>query len=46
MTAKRYLIVNADDKGGKFLHVSVSADGSKFKVQVGADGPERTFESH
>jgi len=40
------LIVNADEQGGKFLHVAVSPDGSSFRVQFGADGPERTFKSH
>jgi len=39
------LIVNADPAGGRFLHVSVSPDGSKFRVRMGADGPERSFES-
>lgn len=39
------LIANSDPKGGQFLHVAVSADGSTFRVQVGADGPERAFES-
>ncbi|MDR3621939.1 MAG: MBL fold metallo-hydrolase [Paludisphaera borealis] len=40
------LIVNTDEQGGKFLHVAVSPDGSRFRVQFGVDGPERTFESH
>jgi competence protein ComEC len=39
------LIVNTDEEGGKFLHVAVAPDGSRFRVQFGADGPERTFES-
>lgn len=39
------LIVNDDPKGGRFLHVSVSPDGSTFKVRMDVDGPGRTFES-
>jgi len=39
------LIVNDDPAGGRFLHVSVSPDGSTFKVRMDADGPERSFES-
>jgi hypothetical protein len=39
------LIVNADQEGGKFLHVAVSPDGATFRVRFGTDGPERTFES-
>lgn len=39
------LIVNDDPGGGRFLHVSVSPDGSTFQVRMDVDGPERTFES-
>jgi len=39
------LIVNDSPEGGRYLHVSVSPDGSTFRVRMGADGPERTFES-
>lgn len=39
------LIVNSDEEGGEFLHVSVSPDGARFRVRFGADGEERTFES-
>lgn len=39
------LIVNAPGKEGRFLHVAVSPDGSTFRVQMGQDGPERTFQS-
>ena len=39
------LIVNSKEEGGEFLHVAVSPDGAQFRVQFGADGPERTFES-
>lgn len=39
------LIVNDNPEGGRYLHVSVSPDGSTFRVKMGADGPERTFES-
>jgi competence protein ComEC len=39
------LIANADPAGGKFIHVSVTPDGSKFTVQIGEDGPRREFSS-
>ena len=39
------LIANADPAGGQFIHVAVAPDGSSFTVQIGADGPERTFKS-
>jgi len=39
------LIVNDSPEGGRFLHVSVSPDGSTFRVRMDVDGPERTFES-
>jgi beta-lactamase superfamily II metal-dependent hydrolase len=39
------LIANADAAGGQFIHVSVTADGSKFSVQIGSDGPKREFAS-
>jgi beta-lactamase superfamily II metal-dependent hydrolase len=39
------LIANRDPAGGQFIHVSVLPDGTKFTVQIGADGPVRTFES-
>ncbi|WP_156512929.1 ComEC/Rec2 family competence protein [Planctomyces sp. SH-PL62] len=40
------LIANPDPAGGRYIHVSVPADGSSFKVRLGADGAERTFETH
>jgi beta-lactamase superfamily II metal-dependent hydrolase len=39
------LIANPDPAGGRFIHVSVASDGSRFTVRIGEDGPERTFES-
>ena len=39
------LIANKDAAGGELIRVRVTADGSKFTVQVGERGPERTFES-
>jgi competence protein ComEC len=39
------LIANKDEAGGTLIHVRVTTDGSKFTVQIGEDGPERTFES-
>jgi beta-lactamase superfamily II metal-dependent hydrolase len=39
------LIANSDPAGGQFIHVAVAPDGSRFSVQIGADGPERTFTS-
>jgi beta-lactamase superfamily II metal-dependent hydrolase len=39
------LIANRDPAGGQFIHASVEPDGSRFTVQIGADGEARTFES-
>jgi competence protein ComEC len=39
------LIANEDEAGGTFIRVRVTPDGSKFMVQIGENGPERTFES-
>jgi competence protein ComEC len=39
------LIANADPAGGRFIHVSVVSDGSKFIVQMGNDEPKREFVS-
>jgi beta-lactamase superfamily II metal-dependent hydrolase len=39
------LIANTDPAGGQFIHVSVNDDGSKFAVQIGADGVKREFAS-
>ncbi|MGC8642990.1 MAG: ComEC/Rec2 family competence protein [Isosphaeraceae bacterium] len=39
------LIANADPAGGRFIHVSVAPDGSKFTVQIGTDGAKREFAS-
>jgi beta-lactamase superfamily II metal-dependent hydrolase len=39
------LIANQDEAGGTFIRVRVTPDGSKFTVQIGENGPERTFES-
>jgi beta-lactamase superfamily II metal-dependent hydrolase len=39
------LIANTSAEGGELIHVRVEPDGSKFTVQVGEHGPERTFES-
>ncbi len=39
------LIANRDPAGGQFIKVSVLADGSSFTVQIGPDGPKRTFPS-
>jgi competence protein ComEC len=38
------LIANGDAAGGRFIHVAVAADG-RYQVQVGRDGPSRTFAS-
>jgi len=38
-------IANTDASGGQFIRVRVAADGSKFAVQIGENGQERTFES-
>lgn len=38
-------IANHDPKGGRYIRVTVPEDGSKFTVQVGPDGPGRSFES-
>lgn len=39
------LIANTDPAGGQFIHVSVAPGGSKFTVQIGADGARREFAS-
>jgi len=39
------LIANKDEAGGELIRVRVMADGSKFTVQVGEHGSEKTFES-
>ena len=39
------LIANKEAAGGELIRVRVTPDGSKFTVQVGERGPERTFES-
>lgn len=39
------LIANPDRQGGRFIHVTITPDGSKFTVQAGLDGELRTFES-
>jgi beta-lactamase superfamily II metal-dependent hydrolase len=39
------LIANGDAAGGQFIHVAVEPDGSRFRVQIGSDGPARTFAS-
>jgi len=39
------LIANKDASGGEFIRVRVTPDGSKFTVQIGEHGPERTFAS-
>ncbi len=40
------LIANKDPAGGELIRVRVTADGSKFTVQLGERGPEKSFESH
>jgi hypothetical protein len=37
------LIANDDPAGGQFLHVAVAPDGARFSVQIGGDGPARSF---
>ncbi len=39
------LIANTDPAGGQFIHVAVTEGGSQFRVQIGQDGPARTFSS-
>jgi beta-lactamase superfamily II metal-dependent hydrolase len=39
------LIANSDPAGGRFIHVSVADDGSKFRVQIGTEGSKREFAS-
>ena len=39
------LIANKDAAGGEFICVRVAADGANFTVQIGENGPARTFES-
>jgi competence protein ComEC len=37
------LTANQDTDGGQFIRVRVEPDGSKYTVQIGLDGPTRTF---
>ncbi len=39
------LIANKDQAGGTIIRVVVEPDGSRFTVQIGEDGPKRTFDS-
>ncbi len=39
------LIANATPEGGQFIGVTVSADGARFAVRIGGEGPLREFES-
>jgi beta-lactamase superfamily II metal-dependent hydrolase len=39
------LIANKSPAGGTFIRVRVAADGSRFQVQIGENGAERSFES-
>jgi competence protein ComEC len=39
------LIANTDPAGGQFIHVAVAPDGMRYTVRIGADGPERTFDT-
>jgi beta-lactamase superfamily II metal-dependent hydrolase len=39
------LIANREPTGGELIRVRVTADGSKFTVQLGERGPEKSFES-
>ncbi|MDG3003129.1 ComEC/Rec2 family competence protein [Paludisphaera mucosa] len=39
------LIANTDPAGGRYIRVAVAPDGKTFQVRLGADGPERTFDS-
>jgi competence protein ComEC len=39
------LIANKGSSEGEFIRVRIAPDGSKFTVQIGESGPERTFES-
>jgi competence protein ComEC len=39
------LIANKDQAGGTIIRVLVEPDGSRFTVQIGEDGPKRTFDS-
>jgi beta-lactamase superfamily II metal-dependent hydrolase len=39
------LIANTEAAGGQFIHVAVDEGGSQFRVQIGPDGPARTFAS-
>jgi glyoxylase-like metal-dependent hydrolase (beta-lactamase superfamily II) len=38
-------IANRTPAGGEFIRVSVAPDGTTFRVRIGADGTDRTFES-
>jgi beta-lactamase superfamily II metal-dependent hydrolase len=37
------LIANPDPAGGQFIHVAVAPDAARFSVQIGGDGPARSF---
>jgi beta-lactamase superfamily II metal-dependent hydrolase len=39
------LIANGDPAGGQFIRVNVAPGGGEFRVQIGTDGPARTFAS-
>jgi len=39
------LIVNQDRAGGRFIRVSVTPDGASYSVQMGPDGPKRSWQS-
>jgi competence protein ComEC len=39
------LIANKDEAGGTLIRVRVTPDGGKFTVQIGENGPDKTFES-
>lgn len=39
------LIANSNEAGGRFIRATVAPDGSRFTVQIGADGPTQEFES-
>jgi beta-lactamase superfamily II metal-dependent hydrolase len=39
------LIANKNETGGELIRVRVTSDGSRFTVQLGERGPEKTFES-
>jgi len=39
------LTANSKPEGGQFIHVHVQPDGKHFSVQIGTDGPVKTFET-